>query len=122
MQTANETIEVSEPKRNGRKHHNVYVVELDREVLKNKKFREANPGCDPAKPCLYVGMTGRTPEQRFRQHKSGTKACRHVKKHGKFLRPDLFEALNPMTYDEACNREEALAWELCGAGFAVWWN
>lgn len=112
----------TKPKRNMKKHHNVYVVELDCEVLKNKKFREANPGCDPAKPCLYVGMTGKTPEERFIQHKSGTKACRHVKKHGKCLRPDLFEASNPMTYDEACKREEALALELRDSGYPVWWN
>ena len=38
--------------------HSVYVIELDDRVLNERKFREANMGYDPSKPCLYVGSTG----------------------------------------------------------------
>ena len=45
--------------------HNIYVIELDKEVLSKKKFREANPDYEEGKPCVYVGMTNKTPEERF---------------------------------------------------------
>jgi len=53
--------------------HHVYVIELDRAVLKHAKFRAANPGHDARKPPLYVGMTGLDPETRFERHKYGVK-------------------------------------------------
>ena len=53
--------------------HNIYVIELSQEVLTNKKFREANPDYISGKPLAYVGMTSRTPEARFEQHKTGIK-------------------------------------------------
>ena len=31
---------------------------------------------------LYVGMTGLTPEERFRNHKAGRRASKWVRKHG----------------------------------------
>ena len=36
--------------------YNIYVIELDKAVLKEKKFLEANPKFDENKPCVYVGM------------------------------------------------------------------
>ena len=48
--------------------HSIYVIELRKEVLSNKKFREKNPNYKPGKPCVYVGMTGKSPEERFQQH------------------------------------------------------
>ena len=41
--------------------HNIYVIELSQEVLKNRKFKEANPDYISGKPLAYVGMTSRTP-------------------------------------------------------------
>src|SRR6266446_9295481 len=50
-------------------HHNVYVVLLDPAVGRLRAVRAANPKRDPKKPCVYVGMTGLTPEERFANHK-----------------------------------------------------
>lgn len=99
---------------------NVYVIELDRAVRESRKFREANPGSDPAKPCLYVGMTSRTPTERFAQHKAGYKASRYVKKYGTLVRHDLCYRYNPLTYEEACKMEVELAKRLRQQGHAVW--
>ena len=49
-------------------HHNVYVVELSRDVLLEPKFRKSNPDYEPGKPCVYVGMTGLTPDDRFHRY------------------------------------------------------
>jgi len=102
--------------------HHVYVVELDREVLKDTRFLEANPRHDPAKPCVYVGLTGLTPEVRFVRHKSGIQASRLVRRFGLRLRPRLYERYNPMSYAEACKREKRLAERLRRRGYAVWQN
>jgi hypothetical protein len=59
--------------------HNVYVVELDEAVRSHKRFTAANPDCRSDRPCLYIGMTSRLPEERFAQHKAGLKTARFVK-------------------------------------------
>jgi hypothetical protein len=99
--------------------HNVYVVELDPIVMESKKFRKANEGCLGA-VCLYVGMTGLTPEQRFQCHKAGRKANTFVQLFGLHLLPDLYQHLNPMPYEEAAAMEQKLALQLRSQGFAVW--
>lgn len=103
-----------------RKHYHVYVVELDAAVLERKKFRERNPRYVEGKPCVYVGMTGLTPEQRFRNHKRGYKASRFVRDYGWHLRPDLFPDGSPFTYREAQSVERHVADELRGIGYGVW--
>lgn len=50
--------------------HHVSVIELDRGVLEERRFVVANPR-SPRKARLYVGLTGRTPEACFRNHKKG---------------------------------------------------
>src|SRR5215218_7755706 len=55
-------------------HHHVYVVELSREVLDEPRFRKGNPDYEPGKPCVYIGMTGLQPDERFDKHKAGIKA------------------------------------------------
>ena len=102
------------------RRYSVYVIELDRAVLKSKKFREAKPEHDPAKACLYVGMTAKSPDERFAQHKAGYKACRFVKTHGRWLRRRMYERFNPMTYRQACRKEPSLANDLRSKGHAVW--
>ncbi len=101
-------------------HHNVYVVELDMAVLKDRKFRAANKGCDPDKPCLYVGSTGMSPEMRFINHKRGYKGNRYVQRFGLRLRPDLYAVYNPMPWEAAVELEAELAVALREAGHAVW--
>ena len=112
-------VEVSTPK----PHHNVYVVLLDSEVLaKEKKFRDANPNCVPGWPCLYVGQTGKTPEQRFEDHKRGYKSNKYAEKYGVRLALEFLERANPMTYEESCAGEERLGTLLRQLGYATWWN
>jgi hypothetical protein len=101
-------------------HHNVYVIELDPKVLKDRKFRAANPQHDPKKPCLYVGATGLSPYERFLNHKDGYKSNRYAEKYGLHLRPDLFECYNPMPYKAAVELEVELAAGLREEGYAVW--
>lgn len=100
--------------------HSVYVVELHSDVLMNSRFRQANPGCDPAKPCLYVGMTGLSPDVRFDNHKRGYKANRYVRMYGLRLLPNMYECFNPMPYRAAQQMEVELAQELREKGYAVW--
>ena len=100
-------------------HHNVYVVLLDAAVGKVRKVGAANPGRVRKKPCVYVGMTGLTPEERFANHKAGTKAAWVVKRYGLRLLPELYEHLNPMPYQAAAQMEQDLAEDLRGAGYTV---
>ncbi len=100
--------------------HSVYVVELDSAVLQRRKFLAENPGYVTGKPCVYVGLTGLTPEERLRNHKAGHKASRYVRDFGTRLLPELYEYLNPMPYDVAGRVENELARALRGAGYAVW--
>jgi hypothetical protein len=41
-----------------KERHHVYVIELDKDVLCESKFKKANPDYMIGKPCVYVGMTG----------------------------------------------------------------
>jgi hypothetical protein len=102
------------------KRFSVYVIGLNKLVLNERKFRAANPQYNPAKPCVYVGMTGLSPRQRFLNHRLGIKGCKYVKKYGLYLRPSLYEQLNPMTYEDACPMEREFARRLRERGYAVW--
>ena len=105
-----------------KRRFNVYVIALNKKVLKSKKFLEDNPDYKDGKPCVYVGMTARAPEERFEQHKKGYKSGRFIKHHGEYLRRKLYEKYNPMTYEEAKRRERQLAEDLRRKGYAVHWN
>lgn len=102
------------------KHYSVYVIELSKDVLDEPRFRKCNPDYRTGKPCVYVGMTGLDPDIRFDKHKAGIQSNRYAKKYGLRLLPDLYEAWNPMSYDDACEREVELGIELREAGFGVW--
>jgi len=103
-----------------RKHYHVYVIELSKDVLNEGKFRKCNPDYIVGKPCVYVGMTGLDPDLRFDKHKAGIQANRYVLQYGLRLLPDLYEAFNPMFYDEACDLEVETGIDLRSAGFGVW--
>jgi len=104
-------------------HHNVYVVLLDPAVAKLRKVRAENPNRGPKNPCVYVGMTGLTPEERFANHKAGVKAgvkdALFVKLYGIGLLPELYAHLNPMPFEAAAQMERDLADDLRRAGYTV---
>ena len=113
-------------------NYNVYVVELSKRVFtENTRFRVANPQFNGVLECLYVGMTSKTPMERFRQHKTGyvnkkghDLSAYIVRKYGTYLRPSLYDDINqqPMTRQEALLMEEKLARDLRRKGYAVWFN
>lgn len=107
-------------KRAQRYHHYVYVVELSKDVLSEPRFKRCNPDYDPARPCVYVGMTGLDPDERFDKHKAGIKSNRFVRRYGLRLLPELYEAYNPMPYDGAREMEVELAISLREQGYGVW--
>ena len=110
--------------------YRVYVIELRKKVFtENAKFRAANPQFNGALECLYVGMTSKTPKERFLQHKTGYRnkkgrklSSNIVQKYGSYLRPSLYNHLPPMTRIEALKMEEPLALELRRKRYAVWFN
>src|SRR3954469_4606756 len=93
----------------------VYVIELSKKVFtENTKFRAANPQFNGVLECLYVGMTSKTPSERFKQHmtgyvnKKGHKLSANiVQKYGSYLRPSLYNHIN----EHPMNREQALQME-----------
>jgi hypothetical protein len=112
--------------------YQVYVIELSKRVFtENAKFRAANPQFNGVLECLYVGMTSKTPAERFKQHKTGyvnkkglKLSASIVKKYGTYLRPSLYYHINlkTMTRREALIMEEKLALDLRRRGYAVWFN
>ncbi len=104
-----------------RGRHSVYAIELDRAVWKHRAFRERNPGGANGL-CLYVGVTGLTPEERFERHRSGRQSGRFVRVHGVRLRLDLVEGFSRLPYRIAAAMEPKLAAWLRAQGFAVWQN
>jgi hypothetical protein len=103
-----------------RKHHHVYVIELSRDVLLEPRFRKNNPDYIDGKPCVYVGMTGLDPDVRFDKHKAGIQANSYARQYGLRLLPDLYEAFNPMGYQDAVDKEIEVGIDLRSAGFGVW--
>jgi hypothetical protein len=100
-------------------HHSVYVILLDPAVLRHSSILRLNPNRDPAKPCVYVGMTGLAVQDRFQNHKKGQKSAWVVKKYGLRLIPELYEYLNPMPFEAAAQMEKDLAEDLRADGYTV---
>jgi hypothetical protein len=110
--------------------YTVYVIELSRKVYtENWKFRAANPQFNGVLECLYVGMTSKSPQERFEQHRTGYRNAKGhdlsaaiVKKYGLYLRPSLYQDIGPLGRAEALAVEKGLALELRRKGYAVWTN
>lgn len=100
-------------------HHNVYVVLLQPAVVRLRAVRLANPGRDPKKPCVYVGLTGLPPDERFANHLRGVKSSLFVQRYGVQLLPELYAHLNPMPYEAAAQMEMDLAEDLRRLGYTV---
>ncbi len=112
-------------------NYRVYVVELSKRVFtENYRFREANPQFNGVLECLYVGMTSKSPQERFAQHKQGALskkghnlASSIVRKYGSYLRPSLYNHIAPVSNrTEALKLEKQLAFELRRKRYAVWYN
>ena len=106
-------------KKNKTIHYHVYVILLDDEVKNITKVRQMNRDQDPNKPCVYVGMTGLDPKERLEHQLAGHKASRFARRYGIRLMPELYEGLNPLTYDEAIVAEAGLARRLRAEGYTV---
>lgn len=111
--------------------YRIYVIELSKHVFsENAKFRAANPQFNGVLECLYVGMTSKTPKERFIQHKKGyinkkgyKLSSNIVQKYGAYLRPSLYNHIDPIfSRNEALKMEETLALELRRKRYAVWFN
>jgi predicted GIY-YIG superfamily endonuclease len=98
----------------------IYVIRLDPEVRKAKRFRGANPSAHEDAECLYVGMTACSAEERFKQHKQGYKACSFVRKHGLSLVPELFPETELLPLNKAYQLEIEHAESLRKQGYSVW--
>ena len=79
--------------------------------------------------CLYVGMTSKTPKERFEQHKQGYRnkkghklSSTIVERYGCYLRPSLYAHLGPMSKAAALKMEKTLALQLRRQRYAVWFN
>lgn len=114
-----------------KREYRIYVVELHKKVFsENRKFREANPQFNGVLECLYVGMTSKTPKERFEQHKTGALSKKGydisssiVKKYGLYLRGSLYNHIQPIaTLETALKMEKTLALELRRKKYAVWFN
>ena len=94
--------------------YSVYVVELDDQA-------DLGPRGEPSKPYLYVGITARTPEERFATHLGGgMTASKLVRDYGIRLRPDLYEQYKKANGEKKASRMELrVAEELRSQGFIV---
>ncbi len=112
--------------------YQVYVIELSKKVFtEDAKFRAANPQFNGVLECLYVGMTSKTPAERFKQHKTGyinkkghQLSAEIARKYGTYLRPSLYNDINIkiMNRQQAMAMEEKLSLDLRRKGYAVWFN
>lgn len=112
--------------------YQVYVIELSKKVFtENTRFRLENPQFNGVLECLYVGMTSKSPAERFLQHKTGYinkkghKLSAYIaQKYGSYLRPSLYDHINQraMTRTDALLMEKKLSLDLRRKGYAVWFN
>tara|TARA_B100000768_G_C10946416_1_gene235844 strand:- start:56 stop:406 length:351 start_codon:yes stop_codon:yes gene_type:complete len=113
---------------NIKKTHCVYVIELDKEVLKKKKFMKENKNSYiDGKACFYVGMTFYTPEERFKHHKTRHKNAKGVdvssqfpREYGKMIIKELCTPSKSLTYKEALKMEKEKALNLKNQGYGVY--
>ena len=103
----------------------VYVIDLDKKVLeKEKKFKDANSQYTEGKPCVYIGQSSKSPEDRFKQHREGGRLSnKYARLYGRWLKQKNIPDKNPHTSrSSAEDRENELAKILKARGWAVWWN
>ena len=98
----------------------IYVIKLSSEVGERKDVKKQNPNALSAKDCVYVGMTGLSPEERFKNHQAGYKCSKFAKgNYSKSLLPELTTGLHDLKREDAANIESLLAEELRRQGYTV---
>ena len=103
----------------------IYVISLNDEFLGERRcrqrFHKANPNYVEGQKCYYVGMTSKTPEERFAQHKSDHSASSPwVNNYGIRLEPGLYEHIPLLSKAEAKVMEVSHAEYLRSQGYGVW--
>lgn len=68
---------------------------------------------------IYVGQTGLTVEERYRDHKNGHRASKWVTRYGIGLLKPYFKHLKEMSYEESKELEKKVYKKLKEAGFKV---
>ena len=63
----------------------LYVIALDKEVLKEPGFRKYNPQYEEGKNCYYVGESGYSAEKRFEIHKNKIPTRKGFSQHNKYV-------------------------------------
>lgn len=102
----------------------LYVIRLRKSIIRSRSFRKANPYYVEGKPCVYVGSTAKTPEERFAVHMTDrVKGSAKVRRYGKCLLEWAYEDL-PIFYsrEKAEEAEARYADELRKRGWGVWQN
>ena len=105
--------------------HSIYVISLSDQFLDERfyqqRFHKANPNYVEGQKCYYVGMTSKTPEERFAQHKSDHSASSPwVNNYGIRLEPGLYEHIPLLSKAEAKVMEVSHAEYLRSQGYGVW--
>ena len=63
----------------------LYVIALDKKVLKEPGFRKYNPQYEEGKNCYYVGESGYSAEKRFEIHKNKIPTRSGFSQHNKYV-------------------------------------
>ena len=106
------------------RRYRLYVVQLRKSVLRSRGFKQANPRYVTGKPCVYVGSTAKTPEQRLDVHMTDrTKGSSKVRRYGTGLLEWAYRDLSVFYTREGVEEAEAkYAEELRKRGWGVWQN
>ncbi|WP_420378786.1 hypothetical protein [Gilvibacter sp.] len=108
--------------------YRVYVISLNKEVLKSKKFRKRNPDYIEGKPCYCVGITTKDPSERALQHRDAArneKGPLYSKLAHKYYNglTKKFSSLKAVSGKKKAEKLEAdVARKLQAKGCGVWWN
>lgn len=101
------------------RHYVVYVLELSEEIRSLDKFLRQNP--DGKRDCLYVGSTGKTPDERLVDHRDGRKSgSKFIFGYVTRLRPELAPDSRFLTRRNAELKEAKHAESLRRRGYFVW--
>jgi hypothetical protein len=102
--------------------YRVYVIKLKKTVLGSQRFRRENPGYQKNKPCVYVGYTSKTPEERLKVHRTDRlKGSSWVRRYGKKLFLWAYKELPPFESGEEAKEAESLhAKKLRSRGWGAW--
>ena len=105
----------------------LYVVKLREEAREGVLARMrplARSRIDRRYPCIYVGVTALTPEERYARHREGgVTSASIVRDYGVGLLKSLYRGRNPLhatSESDALEAEAEFAEELRDRGYAVW--